>query len=113
MTRRPYRPSLFWAFLICAPLLSGCTGRPGGLFGITQEGQKLLPVTKELRQAVPDPAPLPRELDKALHPPYVVEPGDVLLVQPAKYDSPAHHHHEPAAATAAVDLIRSDAASVP
>src|SRR5437764_4151841 len=88
MTRGPHRPSLFWAFLICAPLVTGCTGRPGSLFGLTQEGQKLLPVTKELRESVPDPAPLPRELDKALHPPYVIEPGDVLLVQPAKFDSP-------------------------
>ncbi|MBI1914846.1 MAG: SLBB domain-containing protein [Planctomycetes bacterium] len=88
MTRRPHRPSFFWAFLICASILPGCTGRPGSPFGLTQEGQKLLPGTKDLRQSVPDPAPLPRELDKALHPSYLVEPGDVLLVQPAKFDSP-------------------------
>ncbi|HKB39359.1 MAG TPA: SLBB domain-containing protein [Gemmataceae bacterium] len=79
---------LFWVILSCAPLLTGCTARPGSLFGLTQEGQRLLPATKELRQAVPEPAPLPRELDKALAPPYIVEPGDVLLVQPAKFDSP-------------------------
>src|SRR5262245_1528425 len=79
---------LFWVILSCAPLLTGCTARPGSLFGLTQEGQRLLPATKELRQAVPEPVPLPRELDRALAGPYIVEPGDVLLVQPAKFDSP-------------------------
>lgn len=34
------------------------------------------------------PAAVPRELDKRPQPPYVVEPGDVLLVQPADVDSP-------------------------
>src|SRR5260370_13080889 len=41
-----------------------------------------------MRQAAPDPLPLPRELDKNLLPAYVVEPGDVLLVQPADFESP-------------------------
>src|SRR5262249_1097571 len=31
---------------------------------------------------------LPRELDKRVAPPYIVEPGDVLLAQPANLDSP-------------------------
>src|SRR5262249_32831023 len=31
---------------------------------------------------------MPRELDKAVAEPYVVEPGDVLLVQPTSLDSP-------------------------
>src|SRR5205823_5081250 len=43
---------------------------------------------KELRQAAPEPLPLARELDKRLLPGYVVEPGDVLLIQPADFDSP-------------------------
>ncbi len=81
------RRSLF-AALACS-LLGGCTGRPGGPFSLATEGQRLLPATKELRQAAPDALALPRELDKALAPPYVVEPGDVLLVQPANFDSPA------------------------
>jgi len=89
MTRRPDPRPLSWGVLLCLTLLTGCAGRPGGLFGLTQEGQRLLPVTRELRDAAPDPAPLPRELAKALASPYVVEPGDVLLVQPAKFDSPA------------------------
>ncbi len=88
MRRSPNHTRLLWAILLGAPILTGCTARPGSLFGLTQEGQRLLPVTKDLRQAVPEPVPLPRELDKALAPPYLVEPGDVLLVQPAKFDSP-------------------------
>ena len=35
------------------------------------------------------PAAVPRELDKQPLPPYTVEPGDVLLVQPADVDSTA------------------------
>ncbi len=66
-------------------LATGCTG----LFGPNTQGQRLLPVTEELRSASPEPAPLPRELSKAVAPPYVVEPGDILLVQPASLDSPA------------------------
>jgi protein involved in polysaccharide export with SLBB domain len=48
----------------------------------------LIPEAKALKAAYPDPLPLPRELDKRVAPAYVVEPGDVLLVQPASLDSP-------------------------
>jgi protein involved in polysaccharide export with SLBB domain len=49
----------------------------------------LIPEAKDLRAAYPNPLALPRELDKRTAPPYLVEPGDVLLVQPANLDSPA------------------------
>src|SRR5262245_13914042 len=68
--------------------LAGCSS-PGNPFGLAPQGQRLLPETKFARSVAVDPAPLPRELDKRLHPPYLVEPGDVLLVQPANFDSPA------------------------
>jgi protein involved in polysaccharide export with SLBB domain len=74
---------------LVALLLAGCAGTPGSPFGFNTEGQRLLPVTKELRRAATEPAPLPRELNKSLAPDYVVEPGDVVLVQPAGLDSPA------------------------
>jgi protein involved in polysaccharide export with SLBB domain len=61
---------------------------PGKSLTLFPEGHPLLESAKEMRQAAPEPLPLPRELDKRLLPPYVVEPGDVLLVQPAKLDSP-------------------------
>src|SRR5262245_38116729 len=79
---------IFALAVFSAVLLTGCAS-PGGLFGLSNEGQRLLPETKLARSVMVDPAPLPRELDKRLHPPYIVEPGDVLLIQPANFDSPA------------------------
>jgi protein involved in polysaccharide export with SLBB domain len=52
------------------------------------EGHRLLDSAKALRQAATEPMPLPRELDKSPLLSYVVEPGDVLLVQPADLDTP-------------------------
>jgi polysaccharide export outer membrane protein len=64
----------------------GCGG-VGQLFGFGPPQYRLLPEAAAFRETsgVPD---LPRELQKSLHPPYVVEPGDVLLVQPLEFDSP-------------------------
>ena len=45
-------------------------------------------LTKAVRMDCSEPLPLPRELNKALLPAYIVEPGDVLLVHPADLDSP-------------------------
>jgi protein involved in polysaccharide export with SLBB domain len=55
----------------------------------TGDAQPLLPEAKAFKNAVPMPPPVPRELDKSVLPVYVVEPGDVLLVQPVKLESPA------------------------
>jgi polysaccharide export outer membrane protein len=69
--------------------LGGCS--PSGLFGSTlfPEGHRLTDSTKSVRNAFAGPQALPRELDKRAAPLYTVEPGDVLLVQPAELDSPA------------------------
>lgn len=56
--------------------------------GLTPPTNRLLPDTKAIRNSTPVPAQVPRELAKELHPPFVVEPGDTLLVQPAELDSP-------------------------
>src|SRR5262249_22682916 len=80
------------ALAIVAALVpaAGCTSTPGNPFGLfPPEGHKLLESTKMARRAAPDPVPLPRELDKRTTPPYLIEPGDTLLVQPANFDSPA------------------------
>ena len=88
MRSKVCRRRLLCSFLGPALLLvTGCSA--SGLFGPSTQGQRLLPVTQSLRSASPEPAPLPRELNKAVAPPYVVEPGDILLVQPASLDSPA------------------------
>lgn len=69
---------------ICCSLSSGCSN----ILGLTPSGHRLTDQAKALRSAYLDPLPLPRELDKRNAMPYVVEPGDVLLVQPANLDSP-------------------------
>jgi polysaccharide biosynthesis/export protein len=82
------RGRLRWALQVLALLLTGCSLTPGKSLTLFPEGHRLQDSVAEMRQAVPEPLPLPRELDKRLLPAYVVEPGDVLLVQPADLDSP-------------------------
>lgn len=73
-----------WASALLA--LAGCAFVPGGQALFAPKGDKLTEATKCVVQ--PPPAVVPRELDKQLLPPYVVEPGDVLVVHPADLDSP-------------------------
>jgi polysaccharide export outer membrane protein len=70
-------------FVSCS-LSAGCSN----ILGLTPSGHRLTDEAKALRSAYPDPLPLPRELDKRVAPLFVVEPGDVLLVQPVNLDSP-------------------------
>ena len=73
---------------LLALLAAGCSSLNPLAFR-TGDAQPLLPEAKEFKNAVPMPPPVPRELDKTVLATYVVEPGDVLLVQPVKLDSPA------------------------
>jgi protein involved in polysaccharide export with SLBB domain len=65
--------------------VSGCSTTGGGLF---PSGEYLLQNARDIALAAPQPAPVPRELTKTVLPAYFVEPGDVLLVEPASFDSP-------------------------
>ncbi len=68
--------------------VSGCSSGPGGnRFTLFPEGHRLIEPAREAR-VVADGPDVPRELAKVLHPPWIVEPGDVLLAQPANLDSP-------------------------
>ncbi len=69
---------------VCFSFSSGCSN----ILGLTPTPNRLTDDAKALRSAYPEPLPLPRELDKRIALPYIVEPGDVLLVQPANLDSP-------------------------
>jgi protein involved in polysaccharide export with SLBB domain len=69
-------------------LTAGCSAVPGRGLTLFPEGHPLIDQAKALRSAYPTPLPLPKELDKRPLPPYTVEPGDVLLIQPADLDSP-------------------------
>jgi protein involved in polysaccharide export with SLBB domain len=61
--------------------LIGCSTVPGqGFFGLSQ-ANPLLDQAKILRHSIPQPAPTARELAPELHPPYVLEPGDGLLIE--------------------------------
>ncbi len=66
-------------------LLAGCSS---GGFSLFPEGHRLLPTARALRASSLEPLALPRELDMHSALPYTVEPGDVLLVQPASLDAP-------------------------
>ncbi len=76
------------ALLSAALLMAGCSTSSTNPLGFGSAGHRLLPDTREARKANPDPWPLPRELNKSPAAPYMVEPGDVLLIQPADFDSP-------------------------
>lgn len=87
--RTPVRIRSRWSGLgLLVLAIAGCSTTPGGGFSIFPEGHKLSQSAKELRAAAPFAQPLPRELNKQVLPPYVVEPGDVLLVQAEDLDSP-------------------------
>jgi polysaccharide biosynthesis/export protein len=73
------------AVCLAAVAASGCSSFSSAL-GVTPPQHKLLPEADHFRQT--GPTPPPRELEKSLHGPWVVEPGDGLLVQPVDLDSP-------------------------
>jgi protein involved in polysaccharide export with SLBB domain len=77
-----------WGIVLAAVLLAGCSTTGGNRLTLFPEGHPLTEEAKAMRAAAPEPLPLPRELNKHVLPPYTVEPGDVLLVQPADLDSP-------------------------
>src|SRR5262249_47552241 len=70
--------------------LAGCSAGPGGgtRFTLFPDRNTLIDSTYAVRQPVNPPAPVPRELDQRVLPPYTVEPGDSVIVQPADLDAP-------------------------
>jgi polysaccharide biosynthesis/export protein len=77
-----------WALGVAACLAGGCASSAGNRFVLFPAGHRLIEPAKTLRESNFPPPDLPRELNKTVAPPYVVEPGDVLLVQPTRLDSP-------------------------
>jgi protein involved in polysaccharide export with SLBB domain len=78
----------FLSCLVSALALTGCGSFNNNAFGLLPDGYRLSDSAKAIRASTPPPADMPRELDKQVSGPYIVEPGDVLLVQPASLDSP-------------------------
>jgi protein involved in polysaccharide export with SLBB domain len=88
MDRTTFARSGVALLALTALLPLGCSTGPGNTFTLFPEGHRLIDSARYLRASQPEPWPIPRELDKGLAPPWVVEPGDVILVQPANLDSP-------------------------
>src|SRR2546423_12128537 len=80
--------SLFLVVHLC--VTPGCTSSPSSKgFSLFPQGHRLTSTAKDLRSANVQTLGIPRELEKVPLPPFIVEPGDVLLVQPVDLDSPA------------------------
>lgn len=82
--RSPFHSRLLSIAFFAA--FAGCSG-PGS-FTLFPTGDFLLDSTKDLRQPVPPQVVAPRELEKTVIAAYVIQPGDVLLVEPVALDSP-------------------------
>jgi protein involved in polysaccharide export with SLBB domain len=77
-----------WLLVLAATAcLAGCSTSSGGRLTLFPEGHLLIPPARDLREISGAPPGSPRELDKMVAGPYIIEPGDVLLVQPANLDS--------------------------
>lgn len=77
-----------WIVGACLAGIFGCGTAPGGGLALFPDTHRLLTVTKQIRDSAPQPAPIPRELQKSVIPAYIIEPGDVLFVEPVALDSP-------------------------
>jgi polysaccharide biosynthesis/export protein len=75
-----------WGAWVAVALFAGGCG--GNHFTLFPERHNMLESAYEIRQMTPIPPNVPRELEKQVLPPYVVEPGDVLLVAATDFDSP-------------------------
>lgn len=89
LLRRGVHGSAILIVILAALMPAGCSlGSGSSRFTLFPEGHKLLDSAKAIKSAYTEPQAVPRELDKRVAAPYTVEPGDVLLVQPADLDSP-------------------------
>jgi protein involved in polysaccharide export with SLBB domain len=74
--------------LVALAGMAGCSSPSKGGLSILPSGNALSHQVSSLRAKTPPPEGIARELDKQVAEPYTVEPGDVLLVQPAALESP-------------------------
>lgn len=81
---------LFVLLIVFLPTATGCSVATGNMLTFFPQKQTLHPAADSIRRvaAAQGVMPIARELDKSVTPPYVVEPGDSLLVQPADLDTP-------------------------
>ncbi len=77
-----------WLILCVVVSASGCGIGSGGAFALAPDTHALIDAADTMRRWVRQPAPVARELSKTVIPVYIVEPGDVLIVETAFFDSP-------------------------
>lgn len=77
-----------WILCLLIAASTGCGTAPAGGLALFPDTHRLLAITRYIRDRAPQPAPVPRELQKSVIPVYLIEPGDVLLVEPILLDSP-------------------------
>lgn len=75
------------ALLLTAGLAGCATGGSTGL-GLFGAGQELTPQAEHVLNHAPKVAPVARELNKVVPPSYFLEPGDTVLVETVRFDSP-------------------------
>ena len=92
-----HRHTPSWILLL-ALLGGGCSSSGSNRVTLFPQCHTLLESTRAVRQQYASPLPLARELDKGVQPLYTVEPGDVLVIQPANLDSPVRFPGRPARA---------------
>lgn len=73
---------------IFAGLLASVVGCATGGGGLLSSGQELTPQTEYVLDHAPQVAPVARELAKIVPPSYILEPGDTVLVESIRFDSP-------------------------
>lgn len=77
------------ALIVLPAALTGCSSSGGRGFSLLPpQGHQLTDNAKDARDVNTHALMVPRELEKQPLPEYIVEPGDVLLIQPADLDSP-------------------------
>lgn len=73
---------------VASVAITGCGTAGGGGFSLFPSRHRLLEDAKIISSHAPRHAALPRELQKHAFGPYIVEPGDGLLIEPASFDAP-------------------------
>jgi polysaccharide export outer membrane protein len=74
------------ALLLAFLALGGCSTSSG--FVLFPTTDHLMKTTKFVRRGVPRQSAIPRELEKTVIPEFILQPGDVLVIEPTRLDSP-------------------------
>jgi protein involved in polysaccharide export with SLBB domain len=88
MEKINYYRGLLLILAMTSFVLGGCSSVGGKLLGSQTPRHPMLPDAKSMAEQSSGIISLPRELDKQVLPPFIVEPGDVLLVIASDLDSP-------------------------